>query len=761
MSSGSLRPPAPLFTAACCAAVGILLADQATTLPELALLLVPAALAYAWTAPGRLPWLALLLAAAGTAHHWTKERSPSRELSRRLPPEGSTPTVLVGTVLEVSEPGRKTSGPPRSRFLLRLETAEHQWLSIQGAGILVHAKGEPPRCGERLRLRAALQQIPPPRNPGQADMANLWARRGFWVEAFVSNLQDAEPLSPPGVWQPKQWASQCRVWISQVLARGIDDQPLRHALISSMVLGVRGAGLREAEEWFRETGTLHLFAVSGLNLTMLAWLLTTGFRFLGAGSRLTALLTLPLLAFYAAAVGFSPSCLRALVGTLLLLGCVWVERSSVAYNNIGAAALLLLFADTNNLFQGGFQLSFCLVLALLWLATPLGRSLSTLSLPDPLLPRKLWSRCQRWRVRLCVSLCAVVAASLVAFVGGLPWSFLLFHQVSPVGLVVNLLVIPLAFCILGLGLLSVFSMSFSPVVPWVNGANALVAGLLLDVVRLGSSLPGGHWSVANPFVKRPDFVVFDAGHGAAVLLDIPGKPWLLDCGTESQFDFLLLPGLRFLGLNRLEGLVLSHGDAAHIGGALQTQRTFNPQHLVDSFAKDRSRTRKQLAASLDPSGKAPRHVVAGDTLQEAPHPKVEILYPPPGVQASLADDKCLVVRFSTARWSLLYTADAGYPTERWLLEHSADRLQSDVWVRGHHTREVTGTDAFVRAVNPSLIVVGGTAPRQDAAPARTWAEQWRARGITVWLQQDTGAVVGWVGKERRVRGFLNGQQLHW
>jgi beta-lactamase superfamily II metal-dependent hydrolase len=337
----------------------------------------------------------------------------------------------------------------------------------------------------------------------------------------------------------------------------------------------------------------------------------------------------------------------------------------------------------------------------------------------------------------------------------------MFHIVSPVGIALNLIAIPLAFGILSLGLLSIFSTPLGPVTPWLNGANALLAGLLLDLVQLGSALPGGHWAAAGPFAKRPDFVVFDAGDGAALLLDVQGKPWLLDCGSAEQFEYLVRPGLRFFGINRLEGLLLSHGDAAHIGGALAAQHAFQPSQFVDPAAKDRSRTRKQLAAMLEASGAAPRHVGAGDTLQLPPAPKVEILYPPQGSVASLADDKGLVVHFSTRQWSLLYTADAGFPTERWLLEHCPCSLQADIWVRGSHAREVTGTDAFVQAVNPSLVVVAGTPFGRDNAATRRWAEQWRARGLTVWLQQDTGAVEGWGGNERRVRGFLNGQEFRW
>jgi beta-lactamase superfamily II metal-dependent hydrolase len=143
---------------------------------------------------------------------------------------------------------------------------------------------------------------------------------------------------------------------------------------------------------------------------------------------------------------------------------------------------------------------------------------------------------------------------------------LVFHSVSPVGILVNLLVIPLAFGILSLGLCGVLCAPVVPLSAGINRLNALLAGILLKVVRVGAELPGGHWAAANPFLKQPDFVLLDTGNGAALLLDLPGKPWLFDCGSEAQFETLLLPALRNYGLDRLEGLALSHGDAAHIGG---------------------------------------------------------------------------------------------------------------------------------------------------------------------------------------------------
>ena len=76
-------------------------------------------------------------------------------------------------------------------------------------------------------------------------------------------------------------AQASRKWMQDALARGLEDSPDLHSLISGMVLGVRDETPDEVEERFQQTGTLHLFAVSGLNVAIVAhllWILATMLR---------------------------------------------------------------------------------------------------------------------------------------------------------------------------------------------------------------------------------------------------------------------------------------------------------------------------------------------------------------------------------------------------------------------------------------------------------------------------------------------------
>ena len=177
------------------------------------------------------------------------------------------------------------------------------------------------------------------------------------------------------------------------LSRGLEDSPEIHGLISGMVLGARDETPDEIEEQFQQTGTLHLFAVSGLNVAIVAqllWIIASAAR---VPRRWAIALIIPALFFYAAITGLNTSSVRAALMGAILLGGFFVERKVLPVNSVAAAAFLILCYDTNQLFSTGFQLSFAVVLAIIILADPLYRLLVRWWEPDPFLPRGLLGEC--------------------------------------------------------------------------------------------------------------------------------------------------------------------------------------------------------------------------------------------------------------------------------------------------------------------------------------------------------------------------------
>jgi len=94
--------------------------------------------------------------------------------------------------------------------------------------------------------------------------------------------------------------------------------------------------------------------------------------------------------------------------------------------------------------------------------------------------------------------------------------------------------------------------------------------------------------VETPRLPRPpacEFMVFDLGDGGATFLRAKGNDWLLDCGAANDYDRILLPYLRSRGVNRLDGLLFTHGSSRHIGGAFAAVNDFRPRLLADSVLK--------------------------------------------------------------------------------------------------------------------------------------------------------------------------------
>src|SRR5207247_8586573 len=277
-----------------------------------------------------------------------------------------------------------------------------------------------------------------------------------------------------------------------------------------------------------------------------------------------AALIIPLLLFYAAVTGLHISSVRAAVMSSILLGGFLFDRKAFVFNSLAAAAFFLLCWDTNELFSTGFQLSFAVVGAIILLADPLSAFLQHWSAPDPFLPRSLVRGPRRWMHAGFYWLCRGSSVSLAAWAGSLPLILWYFHLVTPISLFANLVVVPIAFFVLAIALLSLLS---APLLPWLgvifNNANCALATLVIGIVQLFAQIPGGHFYVGPP--RWPEKLiaqttVLDLGAGGTVHLRTGGANWLFDCGRERSYHQVVRDYLHWAGVNRLDGIVITHGE---------------------------------------------------------------------------------------------------------------------------------------------------------------------------------------------------------
>ncbi len=265
---------------------------------------------------------------------------------------------------------------------------------------------------------------------------------------------------------------------------------------------------------------------------------------------------------------------------------------------------------------------------------------------------------------------------------------------------------------------------------------------MIAFVHWAAQLPASHYYVAAPTWRNGVFAkitVLDVGAGGAVHIRSEGENWLLDCGSVRDYDRVLRSYLHGAGVNRLDGLLLSHGDSLHIGGAESLLHDLVPAVLVDSGTIDRSAVHRRLRENFSNRRMKVLNLSAGDEFKIAPNLIGKVLFPPPKFSATTADDQALVVQLSVSTTKILFMSDSGYPTEKALLGSNSD-LHSDILVKGQHHSGKSGLDSFLKAVQPRLIVATSRDFPQQERVSDEWAEHVGASGIKLFRQDETGAV---------------------
>src|SRR5438552_4574475 len=428
------------------------------------------------------------------------------------------PRVVNAVGFVTSEP--KIAPNEFATFLFKLESIEFEGKTRPShAALLARWRGSP-EFGDELKLFGIAEPIAPRRNPGEFDMRSYLARQDVRRSLFVRYPEDGVLLKR-GAGNPILRAAQkLRAWMQTAICRGLDDSPDVQNFLSGIVLGLRHQTTEDIEEPFQQTGTLHLFAVAGLHVGIVARLLWILAMVARLSRKWATALIIPLLLFYAAITGLHVSSMRAAVMSSILLGGFFFERKVFALNSLAAAAFFLLCWNTNEFFSTGFQLSFAVVGTIILFADPFAEFLQRWTAPDPFLPRSLLRGPRRWMHAGFEWLCRGTGVSLAAWLGSLPLVLWYFYIVTPISLVANLIVVPIAFFILAIALLSLLSMPLLPGLAVIfNNANWLLVQVVMGIVQFLAQVPGGHFYVEHPlWPEKPvaKVTVLEVAAGAGV-----------------------------------------------------------------------------------------------------------------------------------------------------------------------------------------------------------------------------------------------------
>ena len=698
----------------------------------------------AWCArPGAARALGWLLAAALAAFGTTGWRATMMLAERLTPALEGRDVLLTGTVSRMPQ---KSEAGWRFRFDVqqaqldgapvpvppRLQLAWYGSASTADEADAARPLLAELRAGDRWQFTARLKAPHGNLNPHGFDYElRLW-EQGVGATGYVrSGPRDVPPRRlTEGGWSIERWRQSVR---DRILGDAGDAESRRFAgIVAALVTGDQNVIERADWDVFRATGVAHLMSISGLHITMFAWLAAAC---IGWAWRRSARLGLParwdpcqrlpapaaaliggvlLATGYALFSGWGVPAQRTvlMLGTfalLKLMGLRWPWWLSWLL----ACAVVLAF-DPWALTQAGFWLSFVAVGVLF--ATDPGAARADQTSAGGRFVRLLR---EQWVVTLALT----------------PLSLILFGQASVVGLLSNLLAIPwVTLVVTPLSLLGVLwaplwqaaawalwplawvlqwlatwpwaSVSMAAA-PWALGAAALAGGVLLALRwpwqwRLAGVpllLPLLLWQAPRPAPGQFELLAADVGQGNAVIVRTARHTLVYDAGPRYSLESdaghrVLVPLLRALG-ERVDMLVLSHRDSDHTGGARAVLAMHRGATLLSSIEEGHELQGARTAMRCQAGQRWTWDGV-----------DFSVLHPLPADYAAPAKPNALscVLRVQAGDASALLAGDIEAPQEQVLLARGAD-LAADVLLVPHHGSRTSSSLAFVQAVRPRWALV--------------------------------------------------------
>lgn len=723
---------------------GILLVQALPVLPSLgwALLLLPAAMLALWQPRA----LVLVFFIAGAI--WVTWRA-DLILQQQLPValEGRD-LIIEGHIAELP---RTTEYGSRFSFDVTQAQLDGSAVVVPPRILLSVDQHVQPRAGDRWRFTVRLKRPHGLQNPGGLDYEGYLFRNGLRATGYVRAEPAPEYLAEGGGWyRIDRWRQQLGERMRALMPEGAYA-----GLIVALANG-DSSGLREAQwDTFRRTGTLHLVAISGMHISLIAGLVYWLTRFLWSLPGYTVLrMPAPLVgaiggliaaSLYAALAGFVIPTQRALVMLAVAMGAVLLRRRVAPSQLLAVALLAVLLLDPLAVMAPGFWLSYAAVALIIYVMH---------GEPGRLRIWRKWGYLQ-WAIA----------------VGMLPLMLWLFQQFSLVAPLANLLAVPvfdllvvpmtlLGVLCIGIGADAIAAMLFSAGGALLHGlwyaldflaalnyaqwmqhrppAWTLLLGLIGIVWLLAPrGWPGRFVGVVwllPMFVVRPPapgpgdvwFTLLDVGQGLAAVVRTESHVLVYDTGARwsprsDAGRAVVLPYLRAHGVAHIDTLLVSHGDNDHAGGAASVLRGL-PVGRVLTGADN----------------------VAGEPCragQQWHWDQVEFkVLGPAQSQAGKLNDRSCVLRVRSANGTILLPGDIEKTAERHLLERERHYLAADILVAPHHGSRTSSSPDFLAAVQPRYVAFPVGYRNRYRHPHPSILERYRAHQSRLHFSPSSGAI---------------------
>ena len=643
------------------------------------------------------------------------------------------------------------------------------------------------REGMHVRLEGMLVLPELPRNPGQFNRRIY--ESGKKIDFYLEN---------PTVLEVKEQRSGARevveIWKTEMMNRCEKIYPDEEAgILEAMLFGEKSELSGDIKELYQAAGISHVLVISGLHISLLALAVAGILRRLGFPMPVWVILSVGVLAGYGILIGQPTTAVRALLMFFVLQGARLLGRSYDLLSALAFAGILMLLDNPDLILDGGCRLSFCAVIGVGWYVSEKNKIFRSIGEKE-----KRKNRGKGGKGSSAGAILENIRAGWYLWLFTLPVMLDTFYQVSVVGILWNLVAIPLLPVIIASGGLGVVLAGWNIFLGSLAGSPAYgMLQLYQEIGNISEKLPVGMWTpgqpskpviagyylvifllvlvekqlikrekrwkirkifpgmelcsmllllllMAHPWQQREKITFLDVGQGDASLLQSGGQTLLLDGGSTSQKNvgtYVILPYIKQQGISCLEAIVLTHTDQDHINGVIEVLEEgkkgwLTVKNLMYPYWMEGTEQGKQLKKLAEEAGASCRKIRAGDRLTIGKAEAV-VLYPKEQEKIAEPNAGSLVLFWKWEGVRAMFTGDLPEEKERELLQNlpACEILQV-----GHHGSATSTCREFLEQVQPSLAVISCAMKNRYGHPSPDTVDRLKKTGCEIRYTMRSGAI---------------------
>jgi len=562
-------------------------------------------------------------------------------------------------------------------------------------------------------------------------------------------------------------------------------------ILTGVLLGDRSDIDKNLNDRFIKTGTVHILAISGMNVGFIAAIFIMLMGFLRLPRMFIYLISCVLLIAYAVLTGANISVIRAtIMVSALLIGLAFSRRVDIL-NCLGLSGIIILLKNPSAIFDPGFQLSFAAVISIIIFVPqfekiflPFGKTYQPIKY-----------------------LIDSITVSLAAWLGIIPIIAYHFNIISPICIAANIPVVLLSFLITAGGLAFLAAALVWPFLADIFAAGAgFITGAMIKTVNIFSNVPFGFFwthkwsaleiiafyaglgifalslhqrnfkkiyvviaglvffnitiwqSVIQTTNYKLQITVLDVGHGDAAVIEFPGGGCaLVDAGKANENmdmgEDVVTPYLLGRRINTVDALFVTHPDDDHYGGAASILKNFNVRYVFDNGDKDiYSKNFFNYQGIIQVKHIPHRALKRGDRISGFKDSEILVFNPSAEhiSQTGLErNNNSLVLKVTSGSASFMFCADIRQEAMGELAAHGL-ALKSDCIKIAHHGGALgEGGENFIKSVSPKVALI--SAAQKDVS--EELLNKLDSIDCKVYQTCDNGAIV--VSSSRQRSGALS------